>query len=95
MKMTSRYDIEKQKGKMDADGFYILEEGGFYDPNGYYFNKKGFDANGGSYDEDGVYIHGIVEAVFTISTFLNSVSREKMKKMFPGGYYDDDDFFIL
>ena len=50
MKITQKEDILKQKGQFDGDGFFILEEGGFYDPNGYYFNKKGFDASGGSYD---------------------------------------------
>lgn len=27
-----RQDIVKLKGDFDADGFYILKEGGFYDP---------------------------------------------------------------
>ena len=70
MKMTSKEDINKQKGKLDADGFYILEKGDFYDPNGYYFDEKGFDANGGSYDKDGVYIPGNIEAGFIRSNRL-------------------------
>jgi hypothetical protein len=41
----------KLDGDFDADGFYILKEGGFYDPQGYYFDKNGVDAFGGRYDE--------------------------------------------
>ena len=50
MKKTPKEEIQNRKGKYDEDGFYILEEGDFYDPNGYYFDIKGFDATGGSYD---------------------------------------------
>ena len=46
MKMTSKEDIQKQKGIENPDGFYVLEEGGIYDPNGYYFDKKGFEPVG-------------------------------------------------
>jgi hypothetical protein len=38
-------------GKYDDDGFYIFEEGGFLDPHGVYFDKDGFDVNGGQYDD--------------------------------------------
>ena len=44
------------KGKYDEDGFFILEEGGFYDPEGFYFDKSGFDGIGGYYDEAGQYV---------------------------------------
>jgi hypothetical protein len=30
----------------------------FYDPDGYYFNEKGFDEYGGRYDERGFYHPG-------------------------------------
>lgn len=43
-------------GHFDKDGFYLLNAGGYYDPLGYYFNKEGFDAQGGKYDESGVYV---------------------------------------
>ena len=51
MKKISKEEIEKQKGSYDADGFYILEGKDFFDPNGYYFDKEGFDASGGRYDD--------------------------------------------
>ena len=39
--------------------FYILPENkGFYDPDGYFFDEKGFDEFGGYYDNDGVYHPG-------------------------------------
>lgn len=51
----TKEEIEKLPGKYDDDKFYILEDGSFYDEKGYYFNKWGFDAEGGHYDDDGVY----------------------------------------
>ncbi len=49
-------EIKKLPGKFDKDQFYILDEGGFYDPLGKYFNKEGKDEKGGYYDDQGVYI---------------------------------------
>ncbi len=49
-------EILKLPGKMDDIGFYILEGGDFYDPDGYYFDEKGYDKYGGYYDDDGVYV---------------------------------------
>ena len=46
MKMSFKEDIQKQKGIENPDGFYVLEEWGIYDPNGYYFDKKGFELVG-------------------------------------------------
>ena len=39
-------------------GFYNLPDGSFYDPDGYLFNKEGFDEFGGHYDDDNIYIPG-------------------------------------
>ena len=40
-------------------GFYILPDNkGFYDPDGYFFNEKGFDEFGGYYDNEGLYHPG-------------------------------------
>ena len=47
---------ELRPGKYDDDGFYILEEGGFLDPLGVYFDKDGFDVDGGHYDDQGFYV---------------------------------------
>jgi hypothetical protein len=33
-----------------------LNNGGYYDPEGYYFNKAGFDDLGGFYDANGDYL---------------------------------------
>jgi len=44
------------EGHYDDDGFYLLDEGGFYDPDGFHYDKNGIDAIGGFYDSSGVYI---------------------------------------
>jgi hypothetical protein len=59
MQKQTKTEIEKLKGKYDQDDFYILEEGGFYDPLGVHFNNDGIDAEGGSYDEAGFYVPAI------------------------------------
>ena len=63
LKPPRKYDKEEiakfdsaGKGKYDADGFYILSTGEYFDPEGYYFNKQGFDEFGGYYDKNGEYI---------------------------------------
>jgi len=39
----SKEQIEQLPGKYDEDGFYLLDEGGFYDPCGVHFDKDGYD----------------------------------------------------
>jgi len=52
----TREEIEAHPGKYDADNFYILLDGAFFDHAGYYFDKEGLDEIGGFYDENsGVY----------------------------------------
>ncbi len=43
----SKEKIEEQEGYYDEFGFYILPDGDFYDHNGYYFDKEGYDEFGG------------------------------------------------
>jgi len=38
-KLHTKEEIESRDGKYDEDDFYILEQGGFFDPEGYYFDK--------------------------------------------------------
>ena len=47
---------KEKKGKFDRDGFYVFNSGDYYDPEGYYFNKQGFDDFGGFYDKNGDYV---------------------------------------
>lgn len=47
----SRIEVEALEGEYDNDGFYILKDGDFYDAEGYYFDKNGFDSQGGRYNE--------------------------------------------
>ena len=55
-------NIQAEHGYYDEFGFYILlnedetERGDFYDPNGYYFDKEGYDEFGGYYDDDLNYV---------------------------------------
>ena len=44
--------------KYDDFGFYNLPDGDFYDPDGYYFNKEGYDEFGGYYEHDNCYVPG-------------------------------------
>lgn len=60
--MGKKYTVEEIEeiggGTFDYYGFYNLEEGGFFDPDGYRFNKEGYDEFGGYYDDHGYYIPG-------------------------------------
>ena len=49
-------EIMNLDGDFDDEGFYQLKEGGFYDNQGYYFDKDGYDAEGGYYDNSGFYV---------------------------------------
>jgi len=49
---------EVDGGVLHEDGFYVTPEGSFWDPDGDYFNKYGFDKYGGIYDQYKVYIPG-------------------------------------
>jgi hypothetical protein len=54
---VSKEEILKIKdGKVDEDGFFVLKDGSFYDPYGFYFDADGMDTAGGSYDKEGYYI---------------------------------------
>ncbi len=41
---------EVEGGKYDDSGFYSLPDGSFYDPDGFKFDKEGYDEFGGYYD---------------------------------------------
>lgn len=49
MRVYSKEEIEKYNGQYDKDQFYILPDGDFFDPYGYYFDKDGCDNIGGFY----------------------------------------------
>jgi hypothetical protein len=53
---------EKHEGSYDDDGFYILEDGSFFDPWGYKFSMAEdgycYDEFGGYYDDYGYYVPG-------------------------------------
>jgi hypothetical protein len=49
-------EIELLDGEFDEQGFFQLDEGGFYDPHGFYFDADGFDEVGGYYDEYDNYV---------------------------------------
>ena len=43
---------DEVEGEYDADGFFNTPNGSFWDPDGVYFNREGFDKHGGYYDEE-------------------------------------------
>ena len=49
---------EDTPGEYDNDGFFVTPNGSFWDPDGVYFNKEGYDKHGGRYDSDGEYMPG-------------------------------------
>lgn len=44
------------KGKFDDDNFFILSNGAFYDPFGFYFDENGKDEAEGFYSDEGYYV---------------------------------------
>ena len=48
-------DVE---GDYDDEGFFNTPNGSFWDPDGVYFNREGYDKHGGYYDENQEYIPG-------------------------------------
>ena len=45
------------EGEYDDEGFFNTPNGSFWDPDGVYFNKEGYDRHGGYY-ENGEYVPG-------------------------------------
>ena len=43
---------DEVEGEYDEDGFFNTPNGSFWDPDGVYFNREGFDKHGGYYDEE-------------------------------------------
>lgn len=93
-------EFQKFAGHYDEDEFYILDEGGFYDPAGFYYDKHGVDAIGGFYDSSGVYI---APKKATGSLTLNEDGRsvlcvkltiEEVAEKTDGAF-DGDGFFIM
>ena len=53
---NSKVFIERElndevEGEYDEEGFFNTPNGSFWDPDGVYFNKEGYDKHGGYYDE--------------------------------------------
>lgn len=92
-------EFEKFPGHYDDDGFYILDEGGFYDPAGFYYDKNGVDAIGGFYDSSGVYIAPKkISGSLTLNEDGRSVlcvkkTAEEIQAL-EGGAFDEDGFYI-
>lgn len=49
---------EVEGGEYNEEGFYVTLEGSFWDPDGDYHNRYGFDRYGGTYDLNKCYIPG-------------------------------------
>ncbi len=92
-------EIQKLAGHYDDDGFYLLDEGGFYDPEGFYYDKNGIDAVGGFYDSSGIYIAPKKQAgTLQLNDEGRSILCIKLTKeeiASKEGAYDEDGFYIL
>ena len=53
-----RIRTKETKGKLDDDGFFRTPNGSFWDMDGEYFNRHGFDIHGGKYVNVLDYIPG-------------------------------------
>ena len=53
-----RIRTEETKGEFDEDGFFTTPNGSFWDMDGEYFNRYGFDIHGGKYIDKLDYIPG-------------------------------------
>lgn len=51
-------EFKEVEGGYYENGFYISPEGSFWDDDGVYFNKHGYDRHGGFYDVDYEYNPG-------------------------------------
>ena len=49
---------ESINGEYDDHGFFNTPNGSFWDPDGVYFNREGFDKHGGYYDDNNEYVPG-------------------------------------
>lgn len=67
----------------------------FYDPDGYYFNKEGFDEFGGRYDNEGLYIPGEKNKHEFQDMYAQEVDddeyNDELVRQFENGEGDDDD----
>lgn len=93
LKKLSKSEIEQLPGEYDEDKFYILKDGSYYDDQGYFFNKWGFDADGSRYNENGTLVHRPVRAALDESTNQVGLSRDKIESY--AGEYDEDGFYKL
>ena len=57
-KFIEREFSENIDGYYDDEGFFNTPNGSFWDPDGVYFNKEGYDKHGGYYDENQEYVPG-------------------------------------
>ena len=53
-----RIRTKETEGKLDNDGFFRTPNGSFWDMDGEYFNRYGFDIHGGKYVDQLDYIPG-------------------------------------
>ena len=92
--ILTKEEIQKLSpdGTFDEDGFYILKDGDFYDPLGYYFDKDGFDETGGRYDDEGFYIPAPEQSG---DDRVLAMTKEEVLALHPDGKFDDDGFLHL
>ena len=60
LKITKERRIKNKdtKGELDEDGFFRTPNGSFWDCDGEYFNRNGYDIHGGSYSNILDYVPG-------------------------------------
>ncbi len=78
-------------GKYDQNGFYSTPNGSFWDPDGVYFNREGFDNHGGFYDQFLEYHPGAgwIDDLMCYEDQKHEVIGQSRRR----GRNDDDDLF--
>jgi hypothetical protein len=80
------------KGYYDKYGFFILEDGSFYDPYGYYFDAEGYDEYGGFYDDYGYYVPGDDYAEEYYRSYAQAADHDEDEvSLHSDEYFDEDD----
>lgn len=85
-------------GNYDDNGFYTTPNGSFWDPDGVYFNREGYDKHGGYYDDNLEYHpgEGWIEELMCYEDEKDNVIKQSVgygggKRGNRNNEFDDDD----
>ena len=83
-KFIERQLDEYVEGEYDDQGFFNTPNGSFWDPDGVYFNREGYDKHGGYYDDNQEYVPG------KGWDEKNNCYKDEYNDEYNNDYYDDE-----